>query len=264
MSSNEQNYTNQIATNHGNYLKEQFDVVYNYFDEKSSIKDPDFNFHTFLQTDPKFLEIIEQTIQKIETFLESFHEYTYHKTPESFTTNFEFTQSLSRILHMIKSYSPQLTSSFQDTIYEAHIKLLNNPSIDFSESIPNLWEIDPYHQYADISGMNLLTWWIFNDIPIVLIKQLLKKEPSLVNCVFSAHVSNYSKITYNEYYRLKRDDIIVTYEANICDFIENRSDYGVNIDDSLTKEYLELFAEYGMENKCKEEEIIQKINSVFT
>ena len=59
MSSNEQNYTNQIATNHGNYLKEQFNVVYYYFDEKSSIKDPDFNFHTFLQTDPKFLEIIE-------------------------------------------------------------------------------------------------------------------------------------------------------------------------------------------------------------
>jgi hypothetical protein len=269
MSATQQNNSNQIAINHGNYLEKLHNEIHQYYDEKFRTRDANFNPHTFLQTDPKFLEIIEQTIQEIETFLETFHEYRYQKTPASFTSNFKFTQSFSRILSMIKNYAPQHTSSFQNIIYQAHIKLLDNPSIDFSEKIPNLWNTEPYHPYADISEMNLLAWWIFNQIPIDLVGKLLKKEPSLVFCVLDSHVSNYSKTTAKEFYRLlyqpqpQLDDVIVSYNANMYDFIENRSFFGLFLNEDSTKQYKELFAEYGLVEECKEDEIIQKIHSVF-
>ena len=263
MSATQQNNSNQIAINHGDYLEKLHNEIHQYYDKIFRTRDENFNPHTFLKTDPKFLEIIEQTIQKIETFLETFHEYRYQKTHESFTSNFKFTQSFSKILSMIKNYAPQHTSLFQKIIYQAHIKLLDNPSIDFSEKIPNLWKTNPYHRYADISEMNLLAWWIFNQIPIDLVRKLLKKEPSLVFCVLDSHVSNYSKTTAKEFYRLQRDEIIVSYNANMYDFIENRSDFQLFLNEDSTKQYKELFAEYGLVEECKEDEIIQKINSVF-
>ena len=124
-------------------------------------------------------------------------------------------------------------------------------------------EDKPLHRYADISEMNLLAWWIFNQIPIDLVGKLLKKEPSLVFCVLDSHVSNYSKTTAKEFYRLQRDEIIVSYNANMYDFVENRTDFQLFLNEDSIKQYKELFAEYGLVEECKEDEIIQKIKSVF-
>ena len=173
-------------------MEEIYYVINKYYNQIISIKDENFYFFTFLKNDELFLKIILEAIDKIKLYLDTFDKYIYKKTPVSYTSNFRFTWGLSMTKDYIETYSPQLLDMFNSIIDDAYQKLFANKTIDLTEILPA--NMDDNQDYSSWSGMNILVYLVLHhyNFPINIARQLLEKEPSLVNCVLESKVIGYS------------------------------------------------------------------------
>lgn len=256
-------YINRHNYNHGEYMEEIYYVIDSYYNQIISIKDDNFYFFTFLKEDELFLKIFLEAIDRIKLYLDTFDKYIYKKTPNSYTSNFKFTYGLSMTKDYIKTYTPHLLNIFNSIIDDAYLKLLANKTIDIKEILPA--DMDENLDYSSWRGMNILLYLILlhYNFPVSLARQLLQKEPSLVNCLLESKVIRYSYKIEFKCFNIENAEKI-TYMANICDFVNCRTNHYIAFgnDYSEHKAYLQLFDEYGVHDISKEDEILEKINII--